>query len=51
MEESKMEASLDFAVDDPDGGVEMGVIVIEETTIEVRGVDVKSAEEKQCDES
>jgi len=50
MEESKMETSLDFAVDDPDG-VEIGVIVIEETTIEVRGVDVKSAEEKQCDES
>ena len=52
VQESKMETSLEYPVDDLDG-VEAGVMVVlhEATTIEVRGIDGTSDEEKQCDES
>ena len=50
VEESKIETSLELTIDEIDGA-EMGVIVIEGATIEVRGIDGTSGEEKQCDES
>ena len=53
VQESKMETSF---MESPAGdldGVETGVMVVlhEATTIEVRGIDGTSDEEKQCDES